>query len=349
MRHLRIVGAIEHARTPNPGMTTKPRIAVIGAGLSGLTLAHRLADRADIVLFEKARGPGGRIATRYADPYRFDHGAQFFTARTEAFRHFLEPHIAAGTVARWDASFVELTRDCITAERNWDLDYPHYVAVPGMNALGRALAEGLDLRLNTRVERIRPDGSAWRLEDEGGETLGEFDWVVSTAPAEQAASLLPEDFAHAAALEDVRMLGCYSLMLGFADALPLSWQAGLVKQADISWISVNSSKPGRADAFTLLVHATNAWADAHIDDHEDDVTAHLLAETSAVIGHDARAAEHVQLHRWRYANIGKQSGPPAYVDDERRLAACGDWCLRGRIESAFTSASALSDRLVEQL
>ena len=79
------------------------RVAVIGAGLSGLVVARRLKGVADIVLFEKSRGAGGRIATRYAGDFEFDHGAQFFTARTESFRKFLEPFIVDGTVADWPA------------------------------------------------------------------------------------------------------------------------------------------------------------------------------------------------------------------------------------------------------
>ena len=58
------------------------KISIIGAGLSGLSVAHLLKDYADITLFEKARGVSGRIASRRAEPYVFDHGAQYFTART---------------------------------------------------------------------------------------------------------------------------------------------------------------------------------------------------------------------------------------------------------------------------
>ena len=57
------------------------KIAIIGAGISGLTLAHQLKAHADIVVFEKARGVGGRMSTRYGDQFEFDHAAQFFTAR----------------------------------------------------------------------------------------------------------------------------------------------------------------------------------------------------------------------------------------------------------------------------
>ena len=115
--------------------------------------------------------------------------------------------------------------------------------------------------------------------------------------------------------------------------------------ADISWLSVNSSKPGRDDAFTLLVHSTNAWADAHIDKHLEAVLEHMLREASEVTGEDLRNATHRRVHRWRYANIDKQAGPTCFVDGDRRLASCGDWFVRGRIEAAFTSAHDLGQRL----
>ena len=65
------------------------KIAIIGAGLSGLSIAHLLKENADITLFEKARGVSGRMSTRRAEPYFFDHGAQYFTARTKAFQDFM--------------------------------------------------------------------------------------------------------------------------------------------------------------------------------------------------------------------------------------------------------------------
>ena len=86
------------------------RIAIIGAGLSGLVLARRLDEVAEVTIFEKSRGVGGRMATRYADDYEFDHGAQFFTARTPAFREFLQPLIRDQVVANWAPKFEELDR-----------------------------------------------------------------------------------------------------------------------------------------------------------------------------------------------------------------------------------------------
>lgn len=58
----------------------KQKIAIIGAGLSGVLLGQSLSPMADVTIFEKSRGVGGRMCTRYADPFYFDHGTQFFTA-----------------------------------------------------------------------------------------------------------------------------------------------------------------------------------------------------------------------------------------------------------------------------
>ncbi|MDG1286312.1 MAG: FAD-dependent oxidoreductase [Rickettsiales bacterium] len=325
------------------------KIAIIGAGFSGLVLAKELSAFADVTVFEKARGVSGRMSTRYADTYQFDHGAQFFTAKTAAFQEFLQPLISQGVVAHWTPRFVEIDRNVITGERQWDENYPHYVGMPKMNQIAKHLAEGLTINLQTPVATIEKKADEWCLKDDAGGAQGCFDWVISTAPPVQSTALLPEIFTHHTALQKTRMSGCFSLMLGFAEPLPLSWDAALVMHADISWISVNSSKPGRPAGYSLLINSTNDWAEKHLDDDRAEVQDYLCSAVSKVIGHDVSQADHIALHGWRYANIGKQDGEPSLLDAENQLAACGDWCIQGRVEAGFTSAMHLADKLKEQL
>lgn len=325
------------------------RIAIVGAGLAGLTIARDLGDRAEVCLFEKSRGVGGRMATRYAGDFEFDHGAQFFTARTAAFREFLAPLLAAGTVAPWLARFAEFHGAEITASRTWTPDYPHYVGVPRMNAVGRALGAGLDIRLSTRVVAADFDRGRWTLEVEtagGRENAGDFDWLIVTAPLAQSMALLPDVDGLADAVGARAMLGCYALMLGFDEPPRLGFDAALVREADISWMSVNSSKPGRKASTAMLVHATNRWADAHMEHDQSRVQAHMLSEVSRIAAIDADAAVHKSLHRWRFANLPKQSGPSCYLSSDYRLGVAGDWWVRGRVEAAFQSARALTERFL---
>ena len=130
------------------------KIAIIGSGLAGISTALLLKDQADITLFEKARGVSGRMSTRMADPYLFDHGAQYFTVRTDAFRSFVHPLLDAGVIARWNANYVELDRNKIIKYIDWAKEKPRYVGVPRMNSINKHLARNLKINVNTKIKKL---------------------------------------------------------------------------------------------------------------------------------------------------------------------------------------------------
>lgn len=322
------------------------KIAIIGAGLSGLSLARMLQERAEVTLFEKSRGLSGRMATRRAEPYSFDHGAQYITARTPAFQHFIQPLIAAGVIERWSARYVKFDGEQIVERKNWIDDEPRYVFVPGMNRIGQHLSQGLNIQLNTRINSLACHDT-WQLTDEEGRHYAGFDWVISTVPSPQAIALLPETFQYHTDIKGIEMRPCLSLMLGFEQGLALDFDAAHVMNADVSWIAVNSHKPGRADRFALVVHSSEQYALMHIDDDRGAVMQHLIAETSRIIGRDiGGAADYKTVHGWRYANNAtRTTQSTVFIDDKHQLAACGDWCLGGRVEGAFTSALNLANAM----
>lgn len=328
------------------------KIAIVGAGLSGLVAARRLAAHAEVSIFEKSRGVGGRMATRKCEragiAMQFDHGAQFFTARTPAFQEFLAPLIKRGAIGVWNAKFSELNRSTIQNSWRWDEAKPHYVGIPGMNEVGKALADGLTVNLQTTVSSMAKSGAKWVLGGDTGKQLGEFDWVVLSVPANQARALLPAD-SKLADSTLVEMQPCYALMLGFAGSMGLPWHAARVLEADISWISVDNSKPGRPDQCCLVAHSTNAWAAANLEVPAAQARAHLLQEVTEVLGIDAAQASHSDLHRWRYANLQRRDGNPPLIDAEQRLAVCGDWLVHGRVEAAFQSAERMLTALLPAL
>ena len=321
------------------------KIAIIGAGISGLTAAINLDESADVTLFEKSRGAGGRICTRYTDSYTFDHGAQFFTARTSEFKELLKPLIKLGVIDNWKARFIEVKNNRIINRQQWnDDDLPHYVGVPSMSSIGKFLAKNLNIKLNTEVS-IQKSAMGWEVVGFDGEVFGDYDWVISSIPAEQSSKLLPDYFSYYDALKQKKMLGCYSLMLGFDEALDLDWDAAQLSGTDISWISVNSSKPERPNDYSVLVHSTNDWAEEHLDDDADAVKEYLCSQVAEIIGQNVYSAQHIDLHRWRYANVPKQDKNTLFIDPESKLAACGDWCNKGRIEEAFRSGFDLAKEM----
>lgn len=201
------------------------KIAIVGAGLAGLTAARnlsRICSCADIHVFEKSWRSGGRLCARQK-AYHFDHGAQYFTARSAAFKNFIAPFVKQGIIARWVARFIELERKSIVSQHQWNTEYPHYVAVPGMNAFCHALATDINVKYNTRITSMRRVGEQWQLKADDNTSLGSFDWVITAIPAQQAAELMPVNFSHTTLLRQKRMQACYTLMPGFGQPLTLEF------------------------------------------------------------------------------------------------------------------------------
>lgn len=327
-------------------MTHQPqRIAIIGAGLAGLTLASSLHPGHQVTVFEKARGVGGRMSTRSQPPFAFDHGAQFFTARSPEFQAFLKPQLEQGTVTPWEGSVVTLEKGQKPYKRLWF--EPHYVATPTMNSLCKVLKGDLTVHLNTQLAPLTPKtADGWALFDIHQAPLGVFDWVISTAPAPQTRALFPATFAESAALEAITMAPNFTIMLAFESPLPFAWHAAKVKNSPIGWIAQNAKKPGRAAEHpTLVVQSTPEWAAEHLDAPLAEVQAILLEELKALLELELDRVVSVSPHRWRYAEVQTPAGKDFLVDVPLQLAVCGDGCLGGRVEAAFLSALRLGERL----
>ncbi|MBB1251367.1 NAD(P)/FAD-dependent oxidoreductase [Rhizobium sp. G21] len=319
------------------------KIAVIGAGLAGLTLASRLQSVADVTLFEKSRGLGGRMAERRRGDHRFDHGAQYFTARDPAFLSLTAEMTRLGATAMWPVMIDDRRPGAPVSSE------ARYVGTPGMNGMARRLGRGLNITLETEISAIQPDDRRWLLVDKAGAALGVFDWVISTAPAPQTARLMPSEFSAGARLAQVRMSGCFTLMIGLDRAPELNAEAIRAHHPVVGWIALNSSKPGRDGPPCLVVHSRNDWADTHMENDRDWIEKELLAGVVELTGEDFSNAPHRDLHRWRFANVETPLGAPFLIDAGLGLAAAGDWCLGGRVECAFQSASSLSQAIAKHL
>ena len=318
------------------------KIAIIGAGMAGLSAARAIGDRAEVVLFDKSRGVGGRMSTRYAGAYEFDHGAQYFTLSDPDFRAVIE---GLDDAARWDTRALYLKRGALEA----DTGRPRWVGAPRMNRIPKALALGLDITLGARVDRIGGEPGALDLVMEDGTPQGPFDRVICTTPAPQAAALLPSRSPVQGMLASVTMHACFALMVGFpkdGTAFAPAWDTLRVADLPVSWIAVNSAKPGRDhDPVTLVVHAAPDWSDAHAEDDRAAVQATLLDCASALCGVRLDQAPHIALHRWLYAYADEGVGETSLVDPLTGTVLAGDWCVGGRVEGAWQSGRHAAARL----
>lgn len=325
----------------------KTSIAIIGAGIAGITLGRNLSALADVTVFEKSRGLGGRMANRRRDGFTFDHGAQYFTARSPAFKATAEQAVAQGNSGIWPKAVHTLKADGLVTDTR--PPEPRYIGLPAMSGFANGLVDGLEIRKEATVARLAASGNGWVLSDNEDKDLGRFDLVISTAPAPQTIRLMPETFAGNAALKTVEMSGCFTLMIGVDAPLDLGFDAARIEDPTLSWIAVEASKPGRSEKTALTIHSRNDWAEANLERDRGEVQAEMLESLKRLLGRDFSTAAWLDLHRWRYANVEQAVGEPFLFDDDLGLGACGDWCLGNRVEAAAESARALSEMLIARL
>jgi predicted NAD/FAD-dependent oxidoreductase len=321
------------------------RVAVVGAGLSGLACARILADHGHRVrVFDKARGPGGRMSTRRAGGWQFDHGAQYFTVRDPRFEGWVDSWRRDGLVSTWSGRIAVVDGGRVRSKEDHT---ERLVAVPGMNAICGLLAEGLDLSFNTRIDGLERVAHQWHLNLGDGPDAGGFDVVVVSAPAPQAAVLLrsvaPELAARAAAVE---MAPCWSVMAAFARPLDCGFDGAFVDHSALSWIARNASKPGRPDGETWVLHGSPAWSLEHLGLDGEEAAARLLQAFRNAIGGLDIDPIHLEAHRWRFALPVEPLDDSYLIDLEIGAVACGDWCSGPRVEGAFLSGFATADRVL---
>jgi predicted NAD/FAD-dependent oxidoreductase len=311
------------------------RVVIVGAGICGLVAGRRLADAdVDVVLVDKGRSVGGRLATRRIGDATVDHGAQFFTVRTPAFQRQVDDWVERGLARVWSHGF--------TASDG----HPRYVATAGMNALAKDLATGLDVRCSTMVFGIRPGpdtAAPWQVVIDDG-TVHDADAVIVTTPLPQAFALLVDsgiELADSPVLTDYDRTIALLATLDRPAAIP---PPGGVQSPtpEIGFVADNQAK-GVSATPAITVHASATWSEAHWDDDVDTLRSALIGLAETWLG--GAAVLEAQVKKWRFATPRTPWPDPCWIADGGTIVLAGDAFDGPRVEAAHNSGLAAAHAL----
>ncbi len=342
-------------------------IAIIGAGMSGITAARTLIKAGhQVTVFEKSLNTSGRMATRSTLLGNFDHGAQYFTVRDPRFALAIKS--VPGTqelIKPWSVTSVRvLDAHGSVLEAARPPKEPHFVAKPGMSSLVEHWSgpiKSKHLLMDARVNSIQVDPKSknrWLIKSSSKNgTLKNhpgFDHVIMSIPAPQIIELLMnsapkiQESGFTKILKDVEIGPCWTLMIAFPQAsqpglahLGPQWNAAKSTHHRIAWLSRESSKPARGSIERWTIQANTSWSSEHLNDDPSRITGKLLKGFSELTGIYAEPGR-TELHRWLYAKTLKPLGQPFLWDAQLGVGTCGDWHIGHRVEDAFVSGLSLA-------
>ena len=318
-------------------------VAIIGAGLAGLSCATRLQTLGfQVQVYEKSRGPSGRMSTRHGEGWSADHGAQYFTARDSAFIEELDTWINAGVAADWNPRLSKYERE---QWRESNSSEHRYVGVPAMNSPGQYLAKTISIEFNQTIDQIYQQDGKWQLHSlENGDITQPFDYLVLAIPAPQSYALTKlVDHSIEAIYSSVNMQGCWTVMARFSTKADMPFDAAFINGEIISWISRNNSKPGRTGHETWTIHANPQWSQQWIELDKEEASKRIL-ESAKKLGLNCQNAE-ISIHRWRYASGAITTEMGFILNENNKLSLCCDWLNGGRVEGAWLSGYKLANAI----
>ena len=306
------------------------RVAIIGAGMAGLAAGRRLRSQGvDAVIFEKSRGPGGRCATRRQDGFVWDTGATSLLPRGKMLGQVIQNELPTDDL-------VEITKPVslhdnlrITAGdpgrggQRWA--YGH-----GMNHLAHLLADGLEIRPKSNVDRLVRTST-------GYEILGEaFERVIITVPTPQA-SLLLWSIDERRPVANVRYRPCLSVGLGYDIPLPETPYFALIdptQRHPMVWLSLESVKcPSRPPA--VVVQFNREYSRRWFMRPEAEMVATAAQYMVALYGAAYASPVASDLMRWKYAQPEALAPFSDVNPPSSSLVLAGDALYGGHLEDAF--------------
>jgi renalase len=314
---------------------------VVGAGLSGLVASRTLQDAGvHATVLEKEEKVGGRMRTDIVEEGVFDHGAQFFTVRSDRFEDMVESWISAGVAEEWTRGFADAS-----GEYKED-GHPRYKGTHGMTGIVEHLAQDLDVLTGVEVYGLSPGERGWEVV--AGGSVYAADGLMLTPPSALAlvdANGVPLPDEARQVLENIDYAPCIAVMVLLDGPGEVPDPGGVQVGGDpLFWVADNRKK-GISRVPAVTIHAGPEFSREHAHSDDTTITRLLLEEAKDYVSTGVKATA---VYHWEYSQpTDPHDEPYVYVAGPPPLVFCGDAYAGSKVEGAVTSGLAAAEKLLK--
>ena len=271
------------------------------------------------------------MATRRLGAGVFDHGAQYFTVRSDAFRTFVDEWIASGIVAEWFRRF---------PVESGTTGHPRYYCPKGMTAVAKHLGADLDIRTGVTVCGAFRKEDCWELQTLEGPTF-HSEFLVLSAPVPQSMAILdsgvcdlrPQDLS---ILRNIEYLRSLTLLVELDGPSSLPEFGGTkIESGCLTWVADNRIKGISPEGGGLTLHSTYEFGKRYWDEEDTEITRRMLDGAKGCLG-EARVVG-TQVKRWRFNIPLNPTEAHFFFSRRNQLLLIGDGFGGPRVEGSALS------------
>lgn len=289
-------------------------VLVVGAGLAGLAAAQALqAAGHQVIVVDKGSSVGGRLATCRVGDGAADHGAQYFSARTDEFQRQIDQWEKEGLVFLW-----AMGSSMGSLAANEPAGHPRYAVHGGMYQLAKHLARDLTVELNVHIRALNREDDQWVAEAEDG-TRYRSQSLILTPPVPLIMALLDSsgielNAADRRALEAIEYTPCIVGIFRYEGEVRIPQPGAVQRPANaIPWIADNQQKGISPNDKVLTLESSPDYSRRYWDAPEVEIVETMQGHIQPYLTETSRMVE-AQIKRWRYS-------APATSYPERTLVA----------------------------
>ena len=316
---------------------------VIGSGISGATIANLLSKKHTIDLFDKARGPGGRASFKRLDKIKgFDHGTQYISPKTPAFKKFIKELIRKKVLKNWGGKHLFL--DQIKKEKK---NHTKIIGRKGNNDINKYLLKNINCYFQNELQKIDYKQKKWILTFTDGKKKI-YEKLILTCPFPQLLKLAKKFIKNPFINKKVKMDANITVMIVIKKTNK-NISSYFFNDKILGWAANENSKKRFKSSLDLwTLQSTYNWANKKINKNREnkDLNSKVLINQFFKLTGIKKSKILFSLnHGWKYSSNSTALNMKSYWNSSLGLGVCADWFIGPRLESGWISANDLYNKI----